>query len=299
MEAFRRQATQVADPLGGRQPSDKCYSKASDATGSSSDRWRRAEQIASIPEASKKLIRELRLNDNQSALLAIATTEPSVQIEKIRSLAQPSEAKQPKRTAAKQGSTRVTSAPLVRTAGCPSLQEANISEQEVLELAQSPPRQSGTSVAAPSKDEDPNCGAGTPAVSVLRLELADRTQTKPDTSEVTLDSEPDKCTLSTGGPSSSVPERPAHNEPATTSQHALSKAQAFVDFPALPESLKRADVETELKKLTEEYLGSHLRKIVIGAPYKAVERFINEVFLPDFQKASQQGLAVASDGGQP
>src|SRR6267142_723886 len=71
MEAFRGQATQVADPLGGRQPSDKCYSKASDATGSSSDRWRRAEQIASIPEASKKLIRELRLNDNQSALLEI------------------------------------------------------------------------------------------------------------------------------------------------------------------------------------------------------------------------------------
>jgi len=86
------------------------------------------------------------LNDNQSALLEIAAAEPSVQIQKIRSLAQPSEAKQPKRTAAKQGSTRATSAPPVRTAGCPSPEDANISEQEVLELALSPPRQSGTSV---------------------------------------------------------------------------------------------------------------------------------------------------------
>jgi ParB-like chromosome segregation protein Spo0J len=299
MEAFRRQATQVADPLGGRQPSDKCYSKASGATGSSSDRWRRAEQIASIPEPSKKLIRELRLNDNQSALLEIAITEPSVQIEKIRALAQPSETKQSKRTAAKQGSTRVTSARLVRTAGCPSLEEASISEQEVLELAQSPPCQSGTSVAASPKDEDPNRGAGTPAVSVLRLKLADQNQTKPDTSEATLDPEPDKGTLSTGGPSISVPERPVHNEPATTSQHALPKAQAFVEVPALPEYLKRADAEMELKKLAEEYLGSRLRKMLIGAPYKAGERFINEVFLPDFQKASQEALAAAGDGAQP
>jgi ParB-like chromosome segregation protein Spo0J len=293
MEAFRRQATQVADPLGGRQPSDRCYSKASEATGISVDRWRRSELIASIPEASKKLIRELRLNDNQSALLEIATTELSGQIEKIRWLAQPSESK-PKRTAAKPTPALVASAPLVRTAGCPSLEEASISEQEVLEL-EPPPCQSGTSLAIPPKDEDPNRGAGAPAVSVLRLE---QNQTKPDTSEVTLESESDKYTLSIGGPSSCVPELPAHNEPATTSQHALSKAQAFVDFPALPEFLKRADVETELKKLKEEYLGSRLRKILIDAPYTAGERFIKEVFLPDFQKASQEALAVAGDGGQ-
>jgi len=251
IETVRQKAAQVADPMGGRQPSEKGYSKAARELGLTPERMARSSLINSIPSEIQVLIRERGLDDNQSALIKIAKTDASAQ------------------------------------------------RQAVLELAERQSRRSpksGRRVATPPKDEDPNRGAGTPAVSVLRLE---QNQTKPDTPEVTLDSEPDKCTLSIGGPSISVPERPAHNEPATSSQHALSKAQAFVDFPALPEYLKRADVETELKKLTEEYLGSRLHKIVIGAPYKAVERFINEVFLPDFQKASQEALAAAGDGGQP
>ncbi len=59
------------------------------------------------------------------------------------------------------------------------------------------------------------------------------------------------------------------------------------EFPALPDFLKQGDVEFELRKLTNEYLGSTLRTLLIDAPVKAGERFMREVLLPDFQNLNK------------
>jgi ParB-like chromosome segregation protein Spo0J len=243
IEAFRRRVTQVADPLGGRQPSDKCYSKAFAATGIGADRWRRSELIASIPEASKQLIRDLGLHDNQSALLEIANTELSGQLEKIHSLTQPQESR-PKPSSGRAISVPTVSATDTNPAeNSPPAEQLPLAERESYILAptaEAPPVATLSIQAVLPSDDAPRCAA-----SVSTSNLIDRAD------------EAEKSLL---------------------------------------EPLKPADVETALKKLTAEYLGCSLRELLINPPYKAGQRFISEVLIPDFQRASREALAGPDDG---
>jgi len=72
LQAVQERVSQGAIPVGGRQPADKFHAKAAALVGASVDRMARSAKIAKItPEAESK-IRELKLQDNQSALLKIA-----------------------------------------------------------------------------------------------------------------------------------------------------------------------------------------------------------------------------------
>jgi len=72
LQALHEKVSQGATPLGGLQPADKFHAKAAALFGTSADRMARSAKIAQItPEAESK-IRELKLENNQSALLKIA-----------------------------------------------------------------------------------------------------------------------------------------------------------------------------------------------------------------------------------
>jgi hypothetical protein len=102
---------------------------------------------------------------------------------------------------------------------------------------------------------------------------------EPDRSELTLDKVPDEQTSISGASTSA--ELPAQNAPATTDQPTAS-APALSDYPVVPDQLKRADIEETIRRSTEAYFSSQLRTILIAGRHRAWERFINEVFLPDF-----------------
>jgi ParB-like chromosome segregation protein Spo0J len=89
-QAVKQKVSQVARPLGGPQPADKFHAKAAALLGTSADRMARSTKIARItPEAEAK-IRELKLENNQAALLKIADagTTTEFQIAKAIELVQ-------------------------------------------------------------------------------------------------------------------------------------------------------------------------------------------------------------------
>jgi ParB-like chromosome segregation protein Spo0J len=72
LQAVKEKVSQDAVPPGGRQRAEKFHRKAAALLCTSADRMARSAKIAQItPEAESK-IRELKLEDNQSALLNIA-----------------------------------------------------------------------------------------------------------------------------------------------------------------------------------------------------------------------------------
>jgi hypothetical protein len=82
LQAVQERVSQGAIPIGGRQPADKFHAKAAALFGTSADRMARSVKIAQITAGAESKIRELNLQDNQSALLKIAdagiTTESQI-----------------------------------------------------------------------------------------------------------------------------------------------------------------------------------------------------------------------------
>jgi hypothetical protein len=72
LHAMQERVSQGATPLGGLQPADKFHAKAAALFGASADRMARSAKIAQITSAAESKIRELKLENNQSALLKIA-----------------------------------------------------------------------------------------------------------------------------------------------------------------------------------------------------------------------------------
>jgi ParB-like chromosome segregation protein Spo0J len=86
LQALGEKVSQGAIPLGGRQPSEKFHAKAAALFGTSADRMARSAKIAQItPEAELK-IRELKLHDNQSALLKIADAGDTADLQIAKAL---------------------------------------------------------------------------------------------------------------------------------------------------------------------------------------------------------------------
>jgi ParB-like chromosome segregation protein Spo0J len=82
LQAVQERVSQGAIPIGGRQPADKFHAKAAALLGTSADRMARSVKIAQITAEAESKIRELNLQDNQSALFKIAdagtTTESQI-----------------------------------------------------------------------------------------------------------------------------------------------------------------------------------------------------------------------------
>lgn len=94
LQAFRDQVRQIAEPAGGHQPNERGVSKASRQTGVSARQLKRAETIAGIFPEAKAKVRELGLDEKQSALLRIA--EGSNAQEQLRIAAEIGERKRQK-----------------------------------------------------------------------------------------------------------------------------------------------------------------------------------------------------------
>ena len=76
---------QIAQP-GGKQPSDKGFSKTAKELGSTRESVRRSETIAHISPAAKAAARSAEIDDNESALLKVAKEPPEKQVEKVKKL---------------------------------------------------------------------------------------------------------------------------------------------------------------------------------------------------------------------
>jgi hypothetical protein len=84
----RAKALQVATPRGGRQPAEKGVRKAGRELGLDAGTVSRSVKIDGISAEAKAAARAAKLDDNQSALLAIAKAKPEAQLEKVRELAE-------------------------------------------------------------------------------------------------------------------------------------------------------------------------------------------------------------------
>jgi hypothetical protein len=98
LQIVRREVSQIATPRGGKQPLEKYHAKAANATGVGKDRIARSERIASILPPARLLIRQLGLENNETALTEIANAGTALdeQMAKARQLAET--VKKPKTT---------------------------------------------------------------------------------------------------------------------------------------------------------------------------------------------------------
>lgn len=88
---------QVAPP-GGHQPHDKGIKAAVRDLGIKRDEAQRAVKVASISEQAKQAAISAHLDNNQSALLKIAASQPAEQVEKVRQLAAERDARRASRS---------------------------------------------------------------------------------------------------------------------------------------------------------------------------------------------------------
>jgi ParB/RepB/Spo0J family partition protein len=159
VETVRQKATQVADPIGGRQPSEKGYSKAAREAGLTPERMGRSSLISTISADVQALIREHGLDDNQSALIKIAKADKAVQHQKVFEIAQrqprrsrkvePRNAPEPGTPAPPAAGTNETEFPI----------EPDRSEMKSGKVADEQTLISGASLSAP--DLSPQSGLGT------------------------------------------------------------------------------------------------------------------------------------------
>jgi ParB/RepB/Spo0J family partition protein len=76
---------QIAQP-GGKQPSDKGFSKTAKELGSTRESVRRSETIAGMSPEAKAAARSAEIDDNESALLKVAKEPPEKQVDKVKEL---------------------------------------------------------------------------------------------------------------------------------------------------------------------------------------------------------------------